>query len=344
MYCKNCGKKLEGNVNACPACSIPVGYGNQFCPHCGAQVQRGQAVCLKCGFAVQAPVAVPTRTAAPAPQPTKTTSASAATQTKEDYKKYIPAVKRSNLFALIGQLAALLVVICVVFLPIYKAETKITEDDLLASDFKEKLEQWNDLDKLLADKDFWLEGKVDIGFSLYDDVQRIAEAFFSGVDEATDEAAMLGGLFVFMNLFAVFEVIFAVIIVILTIKQICKVCSEALYSHETALLKYDEIKKTSIAGVNSNKKNNLFKQQSVVSIVLYAVFDILFLRIFGGMFDMMPMPDDLLSTRYMSDFNGVTQYIFAPVVLLAIYLIFQGLSKAEEKSIRVSIVKKQYGE
>lgn len=54
MYCKNCGKQLEGNF--CAACGTPAGQGDRFCGNCGTPMGVGIHTCPVCGQMTAAPV------------------------------------------------------------------------------------------------------------------------------------------------------------------------------------------------------------------------------------------------------------------------------------------------
>ena len=49
VYCKNCGKRLDGRKN-CPACGSVIDEDSVYCNACGARVD-GKIVCKNCGTA-----------------------------------------------------------------------------------------------------------------------------------------------------------------------------------------------------------------------------------------------------------------------------------------------------
>lgn len=62
MFCKNCGKELDGNAVACMGCGCNPHQGNKHCQNCGAPVEANQVVCVKCGASLasgQGPSSVP---------------------------------------------------------------------------------------------------------------------------------------------------------------------------------------------------------------------------------------------------------------------------------------------
>ena len=49
MYCKTCGKNIEGNAVVCTGCGCLPLSGEKHCQACGETIILGQTVCLKCG-------------------------------------------------------------------------------------------------------------------------------------------------------------------------------------------------------------------------------------------------------------------------------------------------------
>ena len=49
MYCRNCGKQLEGTPEFCPNCGARPMAGNTYCQNCGAPVSPLAEICVKCG-------------------------------------------------------------------------------------------------------------------------------------------------------------------------------------------------------------------------------------------------------------------------------------------------------
>lgn len=51
MYCKTCGKEMNGNQAICLGCGCAAGTGSKYCANCGAELAPNANVCLKCGVA-----------------------------------------------------------------------------------------------------------------------------------------------------------------------------------------------------------------------------------------------------------------------------------------------------
>ena len=50
MFCKNCGKEVNENADACLGCGLNPNSENNYCSECGEEVKnQKQVICLKCG-------------------------------------------------------------------------------------------------------------------------------------------------------------------------------------------------------------------------------------------------------------------------------------------------------
>ena len=52
MHCTNCGKELNPQAVACPACGVPPRLERKFCRNCGGATQPNQTLCKNCGSAM----------------------------------------------------------------------------------------------------------------------------------------------------------------------------------------------------------------------------------------------------------------------------------------------------
>jgi len=52
MFCRNCGKELEGAPEFCMNCGAKPMAGTSFCPGCGAPTTPLTEICVKCGAKV----------------------------------------------------------------------------------------------------------------------------------------------------------------------------------------------------------------------------------------------------------------------------------------------------
>ena len=52
MFCRNCGKELEGTPEFCVNCGAKPMVGTSFCPGCGASTTPVTEICTNCGVQV----------------------------------------------------------------------------------------------------------------------------------------------------------------------------------------------------------------------------------------------------------------------------------------------------
>ncbi len=52
MFCKNCGKELQGTPEYCPNCGSKPLTSHAFCQNCGAATTPATEICIKCGARV----------------------------------------------------------------------------------------------------------------------------------------------------------------------------------------------------------------------------------------------------------------------------------------------------
>jgi RNA polymerase subunit RPABC4/transcription elongation factor Spt4 len=52
MFCKNCGKALQGTPEYCPNCGSKPLTSHAFCQNCGAAITPATEICIKCGARV----------------------------------------------------------------------------------------------------------------------------------------------------------------------------------------------------------------------------------------------------------------------------------------------------
>ena len=52
MFCRNCGKELDGTPEICLSCGAKPLNGTRFCNSCGAPTTPETEICMKCGARV----------------------------------------------------------------------------------------------------------------------------------------------------------------------------------------------------------------------------------------------------------------------------------------------------
>lgn len=320
MYCRNCGKELANGAEICMNCGFKGCDGDKFCQHCGASVLPGQAMCIKCGFMLNANESPKT--------PIKENDVNEKLPEKDkDYKKYSDRVKKTKILALIMHIVSVITVLALIFLPIYEYKfTPQSMDDI--EDIFGDIKDWDDLEKLVDE-----DGNIYKEFSLFEDLQIIIEGF---TNKNSDPLATMIPLM--LGIFAIFEVIMAVIIICISVPQILKTVDELQDIDKSTMIMFNEIKKSG----NSNKKENTFKKQTVISVVLYAVFDVLFTIIEGNIFNELVSEFGGKSMRHMVDFSGVSEFMYVVIVLFVGYMVVSSMKKREENKILEDITKEEY--
>ena len=319
MYCRNCGKELIGSAEICISCGFRSGNGDKFCPNCGTDVAPGQSMCVKCGFMLEN-----------APQ--QTTPSAQTTNNKNqvnssDYKKYTQRVRKSKICATIIQIISLIAVLALLFLPIYKYEfVPETFEDAL--EVFEGVEDWENIEKLLTS-----EGKIEKEFSLVEDIKII----LSGLTlEDSDSPLMMINLLV--GIFPIFEVIMGITLICMTIPQLYKTIEEIRDIDKSTLLLFNEIRKSG----STNKKENILKKQTLVSIFLYTIMDVIFAPIYGRLMLDLPTMNTKIEMRHMLNFSGITSYAYIVIILFVAYLITSAIKKRIEANILEEITREEY--
>ncbi len=50
MFCRNCGKELNPQMEFCTGCGCKKGDGNSYCPKCGKEMDPKASACVSCGY------------------------------------------------------------------------------------------------------------------------------------------------------------------------------------------------------------------------------------------------------------------------------------------------------
>ena len=311
MYCTTCGKELNEGAVICHHCGFRVGVENKHCSHCGVEVRSGQSLCINCGFMLTPE------------KPTNIHQNEIKNQRHEDnkllYKKYEGQVKRTKILALTMHILAILLVVSLIFLPIYTYA--YTPQNLSDFGHVDNLEELEDLIK---------KGTIDKEFSLWDDFKIVTADLFK---EDNDSMYVLLSLVV--GMFAIFEVIFAAIFLGTTAVQLIKSLNGLVDLDKTTLLVFTEIRKTG----SISKKEKFFKKQTAITMVLYAVFDVIFSKMDASLLEAMPSDIRPEMTRHMISFTGVAPMIFVVIILLVGYLIVNAVKKKSEENLAIAIAK-----
>ena len=223
------------------------------------------------------------------------------------YLNYCSNVKKINTFKLICQLLTVLIILTLIFIPIYRREYEPT---------LEEVENWEQFEDVMHD------GKLVLNFSLFDDMKQLVELAKA---EILEEPAMTLFWILTLNSFAFFEIISAITILGMSAFKMWTLGNELRDTKHTTMLKYNEIKLTG----TKQSKPNFFKQNQVYSIIFFAVFDIIISTPYGYM-------------RYMGNFVGFSLWIILLVALLGAYVVLQILTKKEEKDMLIKVTQEQF--
>ncbi len=313
MYCKNCGKEIESENAICTGCGFRGNHGDKFCSHCGKEVLKGQAMCVNCGFMLE-------ENSSSTTDLMENKEEIKQESTEKPYVKYKPTVRKINIFTIIMHACAICLVLCMLFLPIYKCRYEPNIEDI------ENLEQ---LEDALED------GYLEKNFSLAEDVVITIKALMP--ENSENAYGFFGVTSLLIGMFAMFEMVFGVIIIVTSVIAIFKTANGMMDEDQSAMLTYDAMLKTG----QKDKKEGVFKKQMVLSFVLYAVFDIIFTLIDGKMFANIST-ESTVPVRNMVNFSGVSGFISIMAITLVGYFVVSFLKRKETNNMLSSITANQY--
>ena len=313
MFCKNCGSTMTETDERCSACQYKAGFGKNYCQFCGKKLEDGESVCSQCGNEISGAL----KEAAPKEETKKPVE-----KKKYDADEYKPKFMKLNIFALCAEIASLLLILSIIFLPIYKSKYEPNLEDI---------ESWDQFGEALE------KGYLEENFSAFDDFTLLTKALFAKDDGSDGELSFLNKMVVFeTGLFVFFEIIFAVILIVMLAKKVFELVNNIRNIDDNALLRYNEIKKSGRQDV----RPNFFQKQSVFSIVVYAIFDIIFTKLFDELFSF----GGIEVKRHMNTISGPSGYVSIVIILLAVIVAAKVLYKKEEDGIRLQIAKSEQEE
>lgn len=143
MYCRNCGAEMSPQSTQCSHCGFQKGYGNRYCACCGMTVDPSRDRCENCGnpTSLQSWNGPANRYVPPTPNPAYTARAI--------------KLNKVALFSVLRSVALLLLILFVVFLPIFQREATLDDISL------------DDLEKFFTDG----TEKTTVNFSLFEDLR-----------------------------------------------------------------------------------------------------------------------------------------------------------------------------
>jgi len=268
-----------------------------YCKNCGGGIEPGQKFCANCSAAVAA------------------SSDESSTILTDRVAKYKPQMIKISILTLCTQILSLLLVVTLLFLPIY---TSMPELDAI-----------QDLDELKE----VMENDGKLNFSLWDEITLIFDALFPDEGENADNEDRLSLLIVLeVGLFPLIELLMIVVLLISLSTTVYEQIKNLCNADDSTLLRYDEIKKSGTTQIEPS----FWKKQTALSIGTYAIFDVIF-TLFESMLFI-----DLTGVnfyRHMMDFSGVSGYVSVVIILAAGLIVVKSMAKKSEKNMRLSIAK-----
>ena len=315
MYCKNCGEEIQEEAAICVKCGFANGTGTKFCGHCGKEVAEGQAICMSCGFYVNQP------------EGKKEEPSAAKSATEAICEEYRTPVRRSVIFSIVKNALTIAIVLAVLFAPIFTCERSVS--DLTA----EELLQVQIPESEGALEKFWTEGKIEQRFSLFEDMKLLGKMLF-GEEGRKGDIVFVSVLY--EGLFLDFILISMVMLTVMAGKQLFSEIQELSGIDQTTLLMVNQLKKSG----DEKKKRSAFRQQTVYALFMYVLFDVVFSRLFGGLFEI----GGVRGVRKMDCFSGVSFWFVLVLVLVVVYVVIDSKKKQVDKQMLLSITEKEYAE
>lgn len=293
MYCKNCGKPVVKEADSCTACGFKIGYGTGYCEVCGTALDPGSSRCGVCGNECAAKG-----------------GGAARPSMHED------RIFKINTFRLCMSILSLILTVCVLFVPYYKArfEPEELEGVISEEQMAEAIER----------------GYIEQSFSVFDELLLAYEAAFEG----EEEFSLMGAFFVLeVFLFPLIALWMTLSLLYFTGKQVIEGIGLLTGRREAALLQYGEIKKTG----KKEEKSNLLKMQTVYSLIGYIVGDVVYSAV---------MKDTIFGQngyRYMFDIAGISGWSSIIVILFAAIIVLDLIIRRSTKRLRLDILREELG-
>lgn len=261
-----------------------------YCKNCGGKIEPGQKFCANCSAAV---------TVSSDECPTIVT-------------KYKPQIIKISVLALCMQILSLLLVVTLLFLPIYTSTPEL--DDI------------QDLDELGE----VLKNDGKLNFSLWDEITLIFDALFPDEGEKAENGGFPSGMAILGLIFFLIELFVFVLLLFEIGSEICKQIKNLCNADVSALLRYDEIKKT-----ETIQKVSSAQRMTALDIIMFVIIDVV-ISLVGRQIDGFT---DVNFYRHMMDISGVSGYVAVVIILSVILFIIRSITKKSEEDMYLSIIK-----
>ena len=322
MYCKNCGQPIDEKAFLCMKCGYRNGDGDKFCANCGKNVSPGQSLCLNCGFMLNDDI-----------EESKSKAKKKSSQKgNKSYLAYTDKVKKINILTLVLEILLVVVLISTTFIPIYKYEYTPEAPDSISL---KELEKWAETEGI-TDEEWELilkDEPIERNFSMSSDVMK-GLASFDGEDNMSNIAIL------YVEIFPLITVIFAIVFAIQSILRIISLRKKLLDPNNAAMLKYDDIKKGAANAKVLGKLKSAQVTHQLTIIALYIVMDVIFGYIFSSTLrgaSLKGAPD-----LGMLTFAGVSTWIIIPILAIVGFIVVNILRKNEENAMTLEITSQEY--
>ena len=321
---------MDENQAICLNCGFRNGQGDKFCSHCGSAVLPGQALCVKCGFMLNGD-----------PPSLKTNSDEEKERKREkisnnNYKKHIDKVKKVKELSLIVSILSIVLIFALIFLPIFKCEYQFTPEKPV--DMTE-IEDWDEMGELVVNGSVTKEKS----FSLWDDIMIVIKDTILLMDAdnsiSVTDNSLLNMASLLMGLYPFFIILEAITLLCIHIKQLLEINKELKDIDTTALLMFNEIRKSG----KKSKKESFWKSQSVRTLIIYIIADILFIWLDKLILDIpdLKIPEAFI-LRNMINLTGISFSIFILLAILISYFLLSSKKKSAEKELLLAITQEEY--
>ena len=154
----------------------------------------------------------------------------------------------------------------------------------------------------------------------------------ASLDSESDELESMS--YFVTGTFAVFEVIFGIVLLFSSVSSMAKTVSRIQQNEDSTMLMYNEMLKTG----GNKKKENIFKKQTAMNVVILAIFDVIFSKINGEFLTSI----GIYNSRHMINFSGVSVSIAIIVVLLISYITLNSMRKKETEKMLLEITRAEF--
>ena len=253
---------------------------------------------------------------------------------KVDYKKYTKDFINLNILNIVVSVMSLMLIFLLIFVPIFKykhvEETPVKTPQEFENDYDYTL-YWLGLTQEERDTGIIVTTEY-TPFSMYDEMVYT-------IKQVTADDSMTGMVSLVFFIFPLLTVLFGVILLVIYGKKVLEQINNFRSIDDYVLISYTEIRKTG----TKKEKANFLKKQSIFTMILYIVCDVLFSKIYGKIFGQLMDEIDNKNRifSYMGNLSGLAGGFYPIVILSIAEIVASGMAKSKSKRISVSIAKEE---